>query len=233
MNYQQGLFRKKQVEIKLWFACVWRYFSESKNKCYKQTNSDKRKSIDTESKTIEVMEFWKRNFDKLKSRALSQKQTILAANNQRCIPGDTKVFHKQRSKSNKKTTTTKNKLATIKDACKKRRNVTQTKVKKKCVHGDTKCFSTKKAKSKQNFFFWWKVVTVSMCKHQKKFDQTKNSLLENQKHLLSLLSWSSSWSAPLGNNSQSLISAFKQTVFTKKQSIFDVRNQRSKCLPKQ
>ena len=77
------------------------YFSESnKNKCYKQTHSDKRKSTNTEkSETIQVMEFWKRNFDKLKPTALSQKQTVFAANNQRCmqkkdncVPGDTKVF---------------------------------------------------------------------------------------------------------------------------------------------
>ena len=51
------------------------YFSESnKNKCYKQPHSDKRKSTNTEkSETIQVMEFWKRNFDKLKPTALSQK----------------------------------------------------------------------------------------------------------------------------------------------------------------
>ena len=46
------------------------------------------------------MEFWKRNFDKLKPTVLSQKQTVFAANNQRCmqkkkdncVPGNTKVF---------------------------------------------------------------------------------------------------------------------------------------------
>ena len=62
------------------------YLSESnkqKSSINKLTQTKESQSIPKKGKTIEVMEFCKRNFDKLKSTGLSQKQTIFAAHNQR------------------------------------------------------------------------------------------------------------------------------------------------------
>ena len=80
----------------------------NKNKCYKQTSQTKESK---KSKTFEVMEFWKRNFDKLKPTALSQTQKICVAHNQRWMQkkrrslsqATEKSLCEQRTKSNHKT----------------------------------------------------------------------------------------------------------------------------------
>ena len=97
---KQKLSQKKTT--KFLCVCVSMYLSESnkqKSSINKLTQTKESQSIPKKSKTIEVMKFCKRNFDKLKPTALSQKQTVFAANNQRCmqkkdncVPDDTKVF---------------------------------------------------------------------------------------------------------------------------------------------
>ena len=80
---KQKLSQRKTIKF-LW--CVRVYILENQTKTSAINKPlNKRKSINTEkkSKTFEVMEFGKRKFDKLKPTALSQTQTIFAADNQR------------------------------------------------------------------------------------------------------------------------------------------------------
>ena len=81
-------------------ACVYILVNQTKTSAINK-HLNRRKSINTEkkSKTFEVMEFWKRKFDKLKPTALSQTQTIFVAHNQRriqkkrrSVPSDRKEF---------------------------------------------------------------------------------------------------------------------------------------------